>query len=229
MDNEKILSFLNLEPGIMPDTFLSKAFPCAHVLWSVLSCFLPCLTGNRAWFDIAIYVFVVVTSLASFLSIRFIKNAVWQWFHYLAVALCSEIVLLYGWLASSEIEELPKFTWMHAAVLCSFVCVIVYALQRLLRVYHLLKTHTVEQVRDKTKPKSSHGWFLIPVVGLAPICARIFKGPFSSMGLGMGFFLWAIQCIWLFFMSLVALRVIIICKHKVYQWYKAPDDVNRKD
>lgn len=63
-------------------------------------------------------------------------------------------------------------------------------------------------------PKSSYACPALSVAGLAPICARIFKAPLTSMG--MGFLIWVLQCLWLFFLSIIAYRVIIVCKHKVY-------------
>lgn len=227
MPKEKILAFLNLNVNQPIEKFIMKLFAWFHISFSVVICLFSLLFPSRMmWFSIATYVFSAITSAAAFLSIRFLKNPVWQWIHPVIVICCSELVILYGWYTSSEGEGLSKFTWAHLTVLCILLGMSAYIIVKLVWAYRLLETNTIERAQAILQKRASEQKIpkLLAIVACCPILfARFLKDPLKVIGLGLGFWYWALACAMMLFVLIFIPRIIIICKYKVYQWFQMPN------
>ncbi len=231
MDKEKILTFLNFEPNKSIDKFTMKLFVWFNVSFSlfiILGGLLVQIFDNSL-LNVIFVVFSLVTNIIFFISIRFIKTQVNEWFHHLIVVLFTLLTLLYGWFVFSQWEALeycyPKFTWMHVAVLIAGLVLGLYLVIKIIWVFCLLKTNTIKQAREKLQKKLPV-W--IPIVsGCSPmVLVRLLKGPFNSMGLGIGFAFWGLMCIWMIFLLAILPKIYIIFKYKVNEWFEVVDDAN---
>ena len=119
MNEKKIVTFLNLDCKKKPDKFSMKLFTWFNLSWGglvILCCFLFNLNQliYSVWYDILFVVFSITTNIIFFVSIRYIKNNVYVWFHHLSVTLSSVFTLFYGWYVISKSEfiatSFPKFS-----------------------------------------------------------------------------------------------------------------------
>ena len=226
LDKEKILAFLNVDSEKNVDKFTMKLITWFNVSFAIVIALFCILLGNEEKLDFSLstilfITFSLITNILFFALIRLTKNVIQEWNYYLIVLLCSVLTLLYGWIRLSKIdlrfEGNPIFTWMHAAVLIAVLVLSAYMILKFVWVLKLLKNHTVEDARAIVKRKTPPTSMPIIAAGCPIALVYILKGPFENMGLGVGFALWSLMCIWLFFCLLIIPRTLIILKYKIYK------------
>ena len=226
MSREKILAFLNLDVHKPLDKFIMKLLAWSFVFFACLIFFFGFISHNidTAWYHITVLILSACIIMLSFLSIHFLKNPLWEWFYITAMAFASVLLLLYGWYTNTE-PGYQLFTWIHVAALCVFCGLAFYIILKFVWIFRLLKTHTIELARAELLKKTrGWGWTVVPLAGVPTLSYRIWKGSLNAMGLGISFAFWGLACIFLFFFLVSIPRMIIICKYKVYQWFKVPGD-----
>lgn len=137
--------------------------------------------------------------------------------------LCSILILFYGWFIFSKGEFVefgyPKFGWMHIAVLFAALILGGYIMLKFYWVYKITVSHTLEEAQAILQSKSKNAILIPTTFAFSPmILVRLFRGPFSDMGLGIGFGLWSLMCIWFVLLSFIIPKIIAILKYKVYLW-----------
>ncbi len=229
MDKNKILLFLNIDFKKDVDKFMMKLLTWFNVGFSVF------VFGGGAllhlirfsWLDCLALFFSVLSNIFLFVTIKFCKKNTDEWFHHLFAIFCPTLILLYGWFIFSKGEIVkfgyPIFGWMHIAILFSALAIGGYVVVKFYRLYKMLMSHTIEECQAALQSKNKNS-LLIPATFLVSpmMLVRLLRGPFSDMGLGIGFALWAMMCIWLVLLLFILPKMIVILKHKVYLWV---DDV----
>lgn len=223
MTREKIMAFLNIDNDTEIDKSAMKIFAWFNVSFSLAIILAEWLLDilNFSPLNVVFLIFSFITSLLSFISIRWVKRSVQEWFHHIIVSFCSTLILLFGWyyLSIGELIEdgYPRTTWVHIIVLIITLVLAVYMAAKMFWVFHLLETHTVEQARAKIN-KRMPVW--LPFVSSLPpmILVRALRDPMESMGLGCGFAMWLLMCIWILFTISIFPKVFIILKYKVHKW-----------
>lgn len=231
MNKEKILAFLNFETGKKADKFTMKLFVWFNVSFSMFIVLGGLLVGvfDFSLLNILFATISIVTNVLFFVTIHFIKTQASEWFHHFWVVLATIISLLYGWRIFSQGEALeygyPQFTWMHIAVLIAGLTLGLYFAIKMVWVFCLLKTNTVKRAREKLQRKLPV-WIPIVSGGSPMVLVRLLRGPFKSMGLGIGFAFWTLMCIWVIFLIAILPKVYVILKYKVNKWFEAVDDAS---
>lgn len=226
MPKEKLLAFLNLDPKQPVDTFSMKLFTWFYFSFGAVIILLGTLLAvpNKiafSWADILFAVFFLFSCTGFFVSIRFVKNVVFKWFHHTLVVFSSVLVLFYGWIVFSKIDYIEdgysRFGWLHVAVLFAALVLSGYMIMKFIWVFRLIKEHSVEYAKEIVRGKTHVG---VPiVVGASPfVIVRALRGSFETMEIGGGFPIWALMCIWLFFFLVLLTRICIILKYKVHTW-----------
>ena len=134
---------------------------------------------------------------------------------------------MYGWAIFSKGEVIefghPRFGWMHIAVSISAVTLAAYMLLRLYRAYKVTMNHSPEEAQSILLSQNNGGVSILAVLlGFPMVLVRLLKGPFAEMGLGIGFGLWSLMCIWSMFAVFMLPKIIVILKYKVYLWENNP-------
>ena len=231
MDKEKILAFLNFDSSKTTDKFTMKLFVWFNVSFSLFIILGGLLVEvfDFSLLNILFAALSLVTNILFFVSIHFIKTQANEWFHHLGVVLATILTLLYGWFIFSQGEVLeygyPPFTWIHIAVLIAGFVLGLYLAIKMIWVFCLLKTYTIKQAREKLQKKLPV-WIPI-VLGCSPmVLVRLLRGPYKSMGLGIGFAFWALMCIWIILLLAILPKVYVIFKYKVNKWINVADGAN---
>ena len=226
MTKEKILAFLNMDPKQPVDTFSMKLFTWFYFSFGAVIILFSTLFAVAekiafSWPCILFAVFFSVSCIIFFVSIRFVKKVVFEWFYHTIVVLFSVLALFYGWIVFSKIDYLEygysRFSWLHVSVLFATLVLSGYMIMKFIWVFRLIKEHSVEYAQEVVKGKTHIG---VPIViGVSPfVIVRALRGSFETMGIGMGFAIWALMCIWLFFFLVLLTRICIILKYKVHTW-----------
>ena len=226
MPKEKLLAFLNLDPKQPVDTFSMKLFTWFYFSFGaviILFSILFAVAENIAfsWPCILFAVFFLISCTGFFVAIQFVKNIVFEWFYHTVVVFSSVLVLFYGWIVFSKNDYLEygysRFSWLHVAVLFATLVLSGYMVMKFIWVFRLIKEHSVEYAQEIVRGKTHVG---VPIViGASPfVIVRALRGSFETMEIGMGFAIWALMCIWLFFFLVLLTRICIILKYKVHTW-----------
>lgn len=226
MEKEKVLEFLDLDTGKTVDKFSMKLVTWFNLSFGLFVILASVLLGGAGRLDLSLsnilfIFFCLITNILFFMFIRSVQNSAQEWIHCFIVLLCSVFTLLYGWFKismfeSAFYEHLKMFTWIHVAVLATSLILSGSVILRFVWVLKLLKDNTVEEVK-KIISSNFHRSGAI-VASISPIVlVRVFKGPFHNMGLGVGFGLWGLMCIWLFLLFMILPRMFVIFKYKLHK------------
>ena len=225
MNEEKILSFLNIDFKKNIDKFTMKLLTWFNVGFSVFvfggGIFLQLI--RFSWFDYLALCFGVISNIFLFVTIKFCKRNTGEWFHHLSVILCSILILFYGWFVFSKGEFVEfgysRFGWMHIAVLLSTIILGGYIMLKFYRAYKITMGHTLEKSQTILQLNGNNTILIPAIFAISPMMlVRLLRGPFSAMGLGLGFALWTLMCIWFVLLLFVLPKIIVILKYKVYLW-----------
>ena len=225
VEKEKILAYLNIDFKKSIDKFAMKLFTWFYVGFSIF------VFGggtalhliNFSWFDILVFSLCVISIVILFIAIKCCKKHTDEWFHHLFAVICSALVLLYGWIVFSkgELAEFgyPRFGWMHIAVAISTLALAGYILLKFYWVYKILMNNPIEEAQLMLLSNNKNGVYIPAVLlGFPVILVRLIKGPFAEMGLGIGFGLWSLMCVWLMLAIFMLPKIAVILKYKVYLW-----------
>lgn len=77
----------------------------------------------------------------------------------------------------------------------------------------------IEEAQLMLLSNNKNGVYIPAVLlGFPVILVRLIKGPFAEMGLGIGFGLWSLMCVWLMLAIFMLPKIAVILKYKVYLW-----------
>ena len=227
MNKEKIMSFLNFDTKTTADKFAMKLFTGFNVGFSSFVVIACLLFGNQMSYDLSFtnvlfVIFSIVSNVYFFYNISKAKTVIHEWRQHFIVLICSILTLLYGWLKLSKSEYYydgkPVFSWMHVVVFLASLILSGYMICKFIQAWKILEGNTLENAKIAIAIANLPKYVPIAIAGSPMILVRLLRGPFESMGLGLGFGLWALMCIWLFMLSIVSFKIYIILKYKVYRW-----------
>lgn len=225
MNQEKILAFLDCDIKKNVDTFTMKLFTWFNISFGLFIIFFGVILKfiDLSLHNILFIVFSLVSNILFFLFIRCVKIVIFEWIHHFVVAFCTTLTLCYGWLTFSKGELIKKgypiFGWWHVAILFAAVVLGSYFVIKYICIIKMLRNNTIEQAKaivGKRIPMSIPIFFAVSPM----FFVRILRGPFQNAGLGIGFAMWGLMCIWLFFTIVVFPKIFIIFKYKVYKWFQ---------
>ena len=227
MNKEKIMSFLNFDTKTTADKFTMKLFTGFNVGFSSFVVIACLLFGSETGIDLSftnilLVIFSIVSNVYFFYNISKAKTVIHEWRQHFIVMVCSILTLLYGWLKLSKAEYYyngnPVFSWMHAAAFFASLIISAYIICKFIQAWKILEGNSLENAKIAIAVANLPKYVPIAIAGSPMILVRLLRGPFESMGLGLGFGLWVLMCIWLFILAMVSFKVAIIFKYKVYEW-----------
>ena len=227
MNKEKIMSFLNFDTKTTADKFAMKLFTGFNVGFSSFVVIACLLFGNQMSYDLSFtnvlfVIFSIVSNVYFFYNISKVKTVIHEWRQHFIVLICSILTLLYGWLKLSKSEYYydgkPVFSWMHVVFFLASLILSGYMICKFIQAWKILEGNSLETAKIAIAIANLPKYVPIAIAGSPMILVRLLRGPFESMGLGLGFGLWALMCIWLFMLSIVSFKIYIILKYKVHKW-----------
>jgi len=230
MTQEKVLFFLGLEKKQKIDKSSMKfAFwfdfiaTMVIVICGLLFDLLPIIPLNISWFS-----FLILIDVVFFIFLKLIYNPALIFLYDVIVFLTTTLKLMYGYIIFSKVELMEDgysmITWVHIIVLVCAVLASVYFLIVFYKVYQNLKNNTEEYIVTKISQKnktSKFKWIIIILGALSPMAmVRLLEDSMQNAGLGIGFALWSLACIWLFLTSLFIPKLIVAVKYNAFSWFK---------
>ena len=223
MDREKVLAFLNIDLKKDIDRFTMKLFTWFYVGFSVFvfggGSLLQLIEFSL--FDFCALFFCIISIVFLFIRIHFCRKHTEEWFHHLSAVICSCLILFYGWsvFSKGELAEFgyPRFGWIYISALIAALVLGGYMMLKFYMAFKIIMNNTIEDARAILKPQNK---MLIPAaVAFSPmLLVGLLEGPFTAMGLGIGFGLWCLMCIWLALALFMLPKIVIIIKYRVYLW-----------
>lgn len=171
---------------------------------------------------------ILLTSVLFLLWYKKIKNAVSKAIYIPSILLKSTLQLFYGyWIFSKgELRDYgyAVFTWVHATVAIAVSIGVIWSVYAYSKLYKDAKNMSLHELVNReatTKEKANeirraHPWIVIlPTLLPAPYIGSKALAEWSTdKGLGMGFCMWALACIWGLLTSFCLPKLIIYIKHK---------------
>lgn len=218
MTEEKLLAFLNLKKDKKIDkTVLNIAlgfdigFTCVIILYVLLLHHIEFTLIN-----VFIILMIIIVDIVLFILIKKAINPVSEIIHPIKIFILSEIKLLYGYVICSKDEFMkygyPRITWIHISLLIACIFLAMYMMFKMIRVYKYLQKYTIEKSIEKTQKENKFPIWAALIATISPMfLVRLSRGVLNKIGLGIGFALWGLACIWLFFI-LISLPKYVIAK-----------------
>ncbi len=227
MTEEKLLAFLNLNKSKKIDKTMMNIVLWFDVGFSlmiiVFGMLLRCIDFTCT--NMVIMFFMIIVDIIFFVLIRATENPVGEILHTPKIILSSIIKLLYGyWIfAKKEVIEYgyPLFTWLHAIVLILCIIGSVYMIVKFVKVYQELQKSTLKSALKKIKKESKVTiWLLRLSVIFLMIFVILFRTARAKLGIGIGFFMWSLACIWFLFVLVLIPKYVIAKKYDIYNLFK---------
>ena len=219
MTREEILFFLNADKGIAADKFFMKMmlwFDCGfYFAIAIFGLLLKAIGFDTI--NLIINSAFVLQIILFRVWYKFINNISQTYMFAFVTSIMTTLKLVYGYLVF-QIQDSREFGSMifgpfHIIVLIIFLALAVYISLGIYKAF--------ESIESKNKDTSKKT-FVIATIACSGISAPLLlhllgddiKEQLKILGLGIGFCLWALACIWLF------LAIIIIPKLVISQKYK---------
>ena len=226
MTEEKVLAYLNIEKDRKTDKFVSKiAFGLNIGATLFVGAILLLMSFSEI--HIALTISFGAIDLLFLLCLIAYKNPAWQ-FIIEAIGLFLIIVkLLIGYVISSK-EQLvkdgaPIFSWVHLAVLFLSLWTAIYLVNKLHKVYQIIKKNPISTARKKIERQNAFPKWLAVVFTLLCIpmlFMKLFPEISQKLGLGMGFACWTLACVFLILFAMYLPKVIVSIKFKAHRYFK---------
>ena len=221
MTEDKILAYLNLKKEQKIDKTLMKI-----VFWFDFSFSTTIMLFELLWQDFKIefldYIYMV-TSIALVVifailckkSINPSAEITYSGF----VLFASTVKIFYAYLRFSEVELIidgyPKFSLFHLIALVACLLIALYICWRFFQIFCGLKLHTIEQARKNIEKKQPRFLWIPVFIGLPMIVVRIIKDDLLAMRLGIGFYFWVLDCLWLCLCLMLLPKYVVVKRYKV--------------
>lgn len=219
MTDEKILAFFNMEKGQAIDKGIMQVMFWFDVSFSVLTAIVGLLVlgdYSQVPFSIPFILVCVVSDILFAIWLWLAKNPVQEHTFCAVVSTVSFFKLAYGSYAFSIMEN-KEFSIWYIVITVFFVSLSLFVLRKKHLVLQDLKVTTIEQARKNLEKKNKGiGLLVLPTAvtaTLAVALSRMSSRMFPDVGLG--FLLWALASIWLFFVSGFTYNFIVGKKYKL--------------
>ena len=230
MDREKLIYFLDVNSYKTLQRPAMKTFLMFDIFISMIIISLGILIFGffNTLFNIVNVIFVAM-SILFFTWYKLTKNTLLYITYNPSIIVVTTIKLFYGyWLfAKSELVyyDYPIFTWLHMMfmfVFVSFAMLMYYAHIKLYidtkkLTFQDLKKRETGTLKKAASLRKSRPWLIIPFVVFqaSPYVVSKFLDDFKIRnGLGIGFAMWSLGCIWFFLLSCYLPKMIVFMKYK---------------
>ena len=226
MNEEKILSFLNLDKQAKHSKFVDKIYMIFNIAFTILigGCM---LLSSMSAYNIAFAISFVVVDLFIVLAVILNKNPAISYIILAIILILLIAKVLIGYVVLSEydfaVNGIPRFTWLHLAICLLGSWISIHFLRVFHRNYKILKKYPLQKAKRKIQnsyriPK----WLpFASLVASAPMFfVRLLKPFYSFLGIGVGFFLIALSWGFTFMLSMCLYKCIIIIRFKAYRFFK---------
>ena len=226
MNDDRVLSFLNLDREAKRDEFMPKLDWGMNVFFTIfVLAFI--LLSSLSKFNIALAISFVVVDLLFGVILIINRNPVWQIVLDSLGLLLIVAKLFIGYISLSiwqfKKEEIPIFTWVHTIVFILALILATYMVSWLYEAYKISKKYPVHIARKEVKKIKTPKKALYVVTGLFScpvIVAQWWYSRFAKFGLSIGFILWILALIFASILSASVLKVIVILRYKAYNHFK---------
>ena len=224
MNEEKVLAYLNLSHDQNNDKFLVQLCVGFNIGFSVMFGAVLLLIALSASHIVAASLFLLI-DVCFFVVTLLYKNPVRQFLISLVMLLTITAKLLFSYVVISNYEytvkSLPKFTWLHLAVLLVALCVGVYMLIKFYKAYLVLKIHTVKEAGDiikKQNPVPKWTYFVAAGGSGTLLLVKILRDGFDTFGIGLGFCAWTLALLFLLIAVMILPKCIVSVKFKAHRF-----------
>ena len=226
MNEEKILTFLNLKKDAKRNKFMPKLDWGMNISYTIFIGAFLCLTRASS-LNIAFAISFLIVDLLLGLILIINKNPAFQIILDVLSMLFISLKLLVGYIILSKWQFVeygfPIYTWLHSVVLILALCATVYLTTWLWRSYKIIQKNPIRIARQKiakaNKPKK---WpYIIAMVFSCPvIIAQWLAQRIEHFGISIGFWLWLLMLIYAMIASSGFLKVVIVLRYKAYSYFK---------
>lgn len=226
MTEEKILAFLNISTRGKHNKFLDKICLGFNIGFTVMVGGVL-LLSSFSTMHLALAISFVVLDIILALAVILNKNPATS---YIIVCVSLFLVifkLLAGYVILSNVDlierGIPRFTWVHLLVILLSFWLSVYLSRILYRNYKLVKKYPLQEARMKIEANYRVPKWL-PIAALVSSCPMVFvrllKDRLTNFGLGMGFGLMLLACVFASALFVPCLfKCIVIIRFKVYHFF----------
>lgn len=226
MTEEKILSFLSLKKGEKADKTMMQVTLWFEVAFTIFiiggGLLLHCI--SLSWFNMSVIILFIITTILLFIWYKILKNPVQVFSATLIVLIISVIKLYYGYVIFSRGEFIefgyPTFGLIYIIMLIFGISLGLYVIVKFYEVYQELKTNSIEHVHRKLKKKRIPKWLLVLSVCSPMVLVRVAKKTLIGAGLGVGFGLWALACMWLSMIMMLLPKYVVAKRFKAANFFK---------
>ena len=227
MNEEKILAFLNIDKKAEHNKFLDKICMGFNIGFTVMVggvFLLSSLSTVHLAFAISFVVADALLALAVILNknqaISYIINSV-SLFGVIAKLLIGYVIL-----SNVDLIErgIPRFTWVHLLIILLSFWFSVYLSRILYCNYKLIEKYPIQKAKKKIEANYRVPKWL-PIATLVSSCPMVFvrllKDKLTNFGLGMGFGLILLVCVFTSAMFVPCLfKCIVIIRFKAYKFFQ---------
>lgn len=230
MNKEKLLYFLDIKTAEEFNKNTGKGVLILDILFSFfiigLGLLFKCISNSV--FDIVCVCLTFLTAIVFYAWYKIAKASITNVTYTSSILFISSLKLLYGyWIfAKGEMRDYgyAVFSWAHATVaIVAFVGVIFIA-SLYVKLYKDIKKMSMQELLDRenrTIIKANeilrkHKWLmLLPALLPTPyIGSKIFDVLTIGMGLGVGFGMWTLFCVWILITSMYFPKLIVYVMYR---------------
>ena len=221
MTEEKILAYLNLGKNQKIDKWIMKCVFWFDVsfTWGIILFGLLLRAIEISVINIIFISFSAIINIVCLIWCKKAVNPVTELSYTCVVLAVTVVKLFYGYIVFSKMEAAvdgyPRFSWLYGVVLAVALLIVLYMWSRMYGIFKDLKTNTIEQARENIKKKKTWFWWIPISVGPPMIYVRLLEDGLENMGLGIGFGLWVLACVFLCLTLMAIPKYIIAKKYKV--------------
>ena len=229
MNEDRLLSFLNLNKDSKRDSFMPKLDFGMNIGYSIfvgafilLTCYTP--------LNLAFVISFVLLDIIFGLILIFNRNPAWQIVLDVLGMLFVSVKLFLGYILVSKWQftqyGIPIFTWAHSIVFSLGLCFAIYMISWLYKGYQISKKYPVPIARKKIakiasmKGRKKWPYVIVGVFSCPVVVAQLWYGRLDKFGLSIGFCLWILALIYICLFSAGTLKAFVILRYKVYRYFK---------
>lgn len=226
MDREKVLAFLNLTTNKIISKngkYIIKIGVAIEVFFSLLivGCgFLYQCFALSIWNTALISLFVI-SDIILFIRYKHVYKPTCEITESMLNAFITSIKLFCGYSILSKREYIffgyDTFNWFHLTVLVVSLLLGLYVIVKFIKAYNALKNNSLDDAKRRIRNDNKvHPYVIAIGCVAATFLIILLRDTF-----GVGFYLWALGCIWLWVTLLFLPKFIVLKKYGVENWFEA--------
>lgn len=172
---------------------------------------------------------LILVNVVFYVWLKRISNPVYLFSYCMVVCITTSVKLLYGYLIFSKAELIkdgyPLFGWPYIVVVILLFALLIYMYIKFYKVYRDLTRDSAEEVVSKISMGNQKSKFVRIAVILGAcspyLLIHLSDDALENMGLGIGFMLWCLACIWLWLAAIFIPKYIVAKKYNAAGWFES--------